>query len=218
MEEVSFVALRRTAVGEFLRRHPLIAIVLVALITLVALSLLWHLVAMEHGYPSGMLGGCIAVPQAAYPGSFERVFVPYAQALEQGGFFGLEAAHADQAAPPRVERRVLVEGEARIAVAEQTGDRHTVQLSARGRFRGMGVHVGVDPDQPQWPKRCERPSDPLPGADGAGVIAPQDHGKPAARNELADAALDLRGHGADRVGGFCPAWRPERRAPGRLQP
>lgn len=45
----------------FLGRHPVFAALLVALVALLALALLWHLVAMDHGYPTGMLGGCIVV-------------------------------------------------------------------------------------------------------------------------------------------------------------
>lgn len=51
----------RQPVAAAIRRHPLLAVLIVALVALVAFALLWHLVAMDHGYPSGMLGGCIVV-------------------------------------------------------------------------------------------------------------------------------------------------------------
>ncbi|HEX6230723.1 MAG TPA: hypothetical protein VF029_03320 [Actinomycetota bacterium] len=62
---MSSVALERAQVGELLRRHPVLSSILIALFVLLAIALLWHLVAMVHGYPDGMLGGCIVVLAAA---------------------------------------------------------------------------------------------------------------------------------------------------------
>jgi len=56
-------------------------------------------------------------------------------------------------------------------VAEQTGQRHAVNLPARRGGEGVAVHVGVDPDQADGAAIGKRAMHAVPGADGAGMVA-----------------------------------------------
>ena len=107
------------------------------------------------------------------PADFIHIEYPYPQPVQQRGFACLKTAHADQAHVfgPQLGFRPVDSGQRRVAVAEQAGQRHAVNLPARRGGKGVAVHVGVDPDQADWALAGEGVMHAAPGADGAGMIA-----------------------------------------------
>ncbi len=107
------------------------------------------------------------------PADFIHVEHPHPQPVQQRGLARLETAHPDQAHVfgAQLGFRTVDRGERRLAVAEQAGQRHAVNLPARRGGEGVAVHVGVDPDQAERPLVGQRAMHAAPGADGAGVVA-----------------------------------------------
>ena len=85
----------RTPVVEAIRRHPMLAVLIVVLVALCAFALLWHLVAMNHDYPNGMLGGCVVVLAIVL-----AVVVPHFSAVALGAATSSPVSQPTGSAPP----------------------------------------------------------------------------------------------------------------------
>jgi hypothetical protein len=82
-----------------------------------------------------------------------------------------------QRAFPLIELRPVCDlGELRIAIPQQTRDRHAVQHAAFRCLRRMSVHVRIDPQKADESAIPQRVRDTFPCADRGGVIAAEDDG------------------------------------------
>ncbi len=145
----------------------------------------------------------------------------HAEFSEQRRLGGLEAAHADQAYVLGSKLRLVGQfGEQRFPMAEQTGERHAVQHSARRGLGSMRVHMGVDPDESQRAARFKTSCDAFPRADCTRVIAAEDHGKIAAVHDALNPVGEPPAYAEHRLQIITARGcaRVERVDPGRPEP
>ena len=109
----------------------------------------------------------------------------HAEPIEALGLLRLEAAHADERHVARVHDACGEAVEKIVVLAEQPGERHAVQPAGGAGARRVGVHVRVDPDQPEVPVvHCPRHAGPR--AAGAAMVAAEHAGQPPMTQRVGD--------------------------------
>lgn len=108
---------------------------------------------------------------------------PDPQARQELGLFGFVAAHAEEDGVfgAQFGAGAAYRQQAFVADAQQAGQGHAVQGAAVGGLQGVAVHVGVEPEQAGAAGRAQVGVHAAPGADGAGVVAADDHGQGVGR-------------------------------------
>jgi len=94
------------------------------------------------------------------------------QSSQQCRFFGFKTPYANQAKVTRIDACPVGKSDkSSITMTQQDCERHAMNHSARGRSGRMSVQVGVEPDQADRALMGGGLGSPLPGPDGAGMVA-----------------------------------------------
>lgn len=89
-----------------------------------------------------------------------------------------------------------------------------MQPSARGRLRGMRIHMRIDPDEAKGSAGGDGAGDAFPAADGARVIATKDERQLLAGNKRPGMCREAFRDGQNDADGIVPGLRRDGGAPG----